>query len=265
MEILVVICFIAGGFGALLQGMVGIGTGIVIVPLLTFLLPYFGIPQALAIHVAIATSMAAIAINSVSALVSHYRRENIKWLLFNTIIWFSIIGAVMGALIAAYLPACILQKIFGVFLLLIAIPMWRIKSSTETAENTLLLPLPKIIVGGLSIGFIASIVGSGGGVLMVPFLRRLKFKMQHAVGTSTLIGFPVAIMGALIYIGLGSSQMPLNTPTIGFLHWPAFIAITFAGMIGAPLGVRLSQTLKTHLLQRLFAILVIFIGLKMIF
>ncbi len=88
--------------------------------------------------------------------------------------------------------------------------------------------------------------------------------MQHAVGTSTLIGFPVAIMGTLTYKDCGSSQMPLNTQTIGFLHWPAFIAIILAGMIGAPLGVRLAHALKTSLLQRVFATSAILIGLKMI-
>ena len=89
MATFLLICLIAGSIGAILQGMIGVGTGIIIVPLLTLILPYYGMPQAVSIHIAIATSMAAIATNSITALISHYKRGNINWNVFKEIILFT--------------------------------------------------------------------------------------------------------------------------------------------------------------------------------
>lgn len=113
----ITICLIAGGLGAVLQGMVGIGTGIIIIPLLTFLLPNYGIPQNEAIHIALATSMAAIVINSISALITHHKRGNVQWGLFKKIILFSIIGSCIGALMASIMSGRYLESIFGIFML----------------------------------------------------------------------------------------------------------------------------------------------------
>ena len=261
-ETLCLICFIAGGLGAILQGMLGIGTGIIIVPVLTFLLPYYEISSDKAIHIAIATSMAAIAINSITALMSHYRYGNIDLSLFSKIVWYSSIGAGVGAFVATLLTGALLQKIFSIFLFFVAFYMVCKKTGSDINKNRL-QHHSKMIIGGFGIGCIASLVGSGGGILMVPFLHSLQYKMRFAVGTSTLIGLPVAMMGALIYIVLGTTQRPISSVTIGYLHWPAFLAITSAGLLCAPIGVRLAAIFPTRLLQRVFAIVVICIGLRM--
>ncbi len=75
---------------------------------------------------------------------------------------------------------------------------------------------------------------------MIPFLHTLKVKMRYAVGTSTLIGLPVAIIGALTYIFVGLSQVPQSSSTLGYLHWPAFLAISISGIICPPLGAKLA-------------------------
>jgi uncharacterized membrane protein YfcA len=261
---LIIICLIAGGLGAILQGMVGIGTGIVIIPLLTFILPSYGIPQNMAIHIALATSMAAIVINSISALLSHHKRGNVQWVLFKKIILFSIIGSFLGASIASITPGFYLESIFGIFMLLMAIYMFVKKSDTDTIDTIPTLSLPKMATGGFGIGFVASIIGTGGGILMVPFLHSLKVKMRYAVGTSTLIGLPVAIIGAITYIFIGIFQLPSSSVTIGYVHWPAFLAISLAGIICAPFGAKLATILPTKTLQRAFAICMAIVGLKML-
>jgi len=262
---LLIICLIAGGIGAILQGMVGIGTGIVVIPLLTFILPHYGIPQNIAIHIALATSMAAIVINSISALISHYKRGNVYWPLFKRIILFSISGAFLGALVASFIGGRYLQSIFGIFMLLLAIYMLMKKPATEQAETIPLVSIGPLAAGGISIGFCGSLIGSGGGVLMIPFLHALKLKMRYAVGTSTLIGLPVAIVGAITYIFAGITQVPSSLPTFGYLHWPAFLAISIAGILCAPLGTKLATVLPTKILQRLFAACMTVVGLKMLF
>lgn len=261
---LLIISFIAGGIGAILQGMVGIGTGIIIIPLLTFILPHYGIPQEIAIHIALGTSMAAIVTNSISALVSHHKRGNVLWPLFKKIIFFSVVGAFLGALVASYIAGRYLEIIFGLFMLLLAIYMLVKKSIADEIDTMPQLPIAIMNIGGLSIGFVASIIGTGGGVLMIPFLHALKIKMRYAVGTSTLIGLPIAIMGAVTYIFAGLTKVPSSFGLLGYLHWPAFIAISLSGILCAPLGAKLATILPTKILQRSFAICMILVGLKMV-
>ncbi len=261
---LLVTCLLAGGTGAILQGMLGIGTGIIIVPILTLILPQYGIEQTMAIHVAIATSMTAIATSSISALLTHHKYQNINWSIFRRVILFSMIGSCLGALTASHLPSHLLKALFGIFLCLVSIYMFLKKQPGEKENYVTNIPLPKLATGGISIGIIASIIGSGGGILMVPFLHSLKLRMRYAVGTATLIGFPVATMGSLTYIITGVLHAPPNSYTIGYLHWPSFLIIATAGLLCAPVGVKLSAKLHTKFLQRLFALLIIFIGVRMI-
>ncbi len=248
----------------MLQGMVGVGTGIITVPVLTFILPHYGVSPNNAIHFALATSMAAIASNSISALISHHRRGNIKWSIFKKLIFSSIVGSCLGAVAASHLPGMYLQIIFGLFLLCNAALMLFKKSLLTMPDTEPTLSFQKATAGGIVIGFIASIVGSGGGILMVPFLQTLQLKMRYVVGTSTLIAFPVAVVGAVTYSLIGLTKVKLGFHTIGYLDWPVFLAISAAGISAAPIGVKLATRIPAHFLQRLFAICMIVIGIRMI-
>lgn len=263
LSVLLFMCLCAGSVGALLQGMLGIGTGLIIVPLLTFVLPHYGIPTTLAIHIAVATSMAAIATNALSALRSHYYRGNIHWVLCKKIIFFSMLGAGMGAYVIGYMPARYLQILFAGILVIIAIYMFWNQSARDQ-DTDVILTTRYLAWGGFGVGCVASIVGSGGGVVMVPFLHALKLKMRYAVGTSTLIGLPIALTGTAVYIWVGLPFTAALPWTIGYLHWPAFLAITCAGMLSGPLGVKLSSRVNARVLRYLFAVLIIVIGVKML-
>ncbi|OYK79666.1 anion permease [Coxiella burnetii] len=261
---LLILCSIAGGLGALLQGMVGIGTSIILIPLLTLLLPHYGIPSNVAIHTALATTMAAVVVSSTSALVKHHKHGNIQWPLFKKIIGFSVGGAFAGALIASFIPGRYLEYVFGIFMLLLAPYMLFKKPSNNQTKIESRLRLPILATGGLGIGFMASLLGAGGSVFMIPFLNALKINMRYAVGTSTLIGLPVATIGTITYIFTGLAQMPHSSFTIGYLNWPIFLAISFAGILCAPFGAKLTAILPTKILQRSFAIGMAIIGIKMV-
>jgi uncharacterized membrane protein YfcA len=257
MSSFLLICFLAGVIGSMLQGMIGIGTGIVIVPLLSFLLPHYGVPATQAMHIALATSMSAIAINSVSALKSHYQRGNIQWRLLKSISFFSLCGAFAGAQLASQLSGLLLRIIFGIFMLALSVYLLIKKpvSDVESGEPDV-ASRKKMALGGFFIGIVASMVGSGGGVLMVPFLHQLKLKMRYAVGTATLLGFPVAIVGAFTYAFFSTITDPI--------HWPALITIALAGALGAPLGVKLSASIDSTILLRIFAFVMMLVALKMV-
>lgn len=259
---LLIICAIAGGIGGLLQGMVGVGTGVIVIPLLTWLLPHYGVPVGLAIHVALATSMAAIVISSAAAALNHHRHQNICWGVFNKLLVYGIVGSAIGAFLASYLPARMLEVIFAVFMFYVAFKML---AKHKISENSAVKALTHKSLGGggFLIGVSASIVGIGGGLFMVPFLRSKNLEMRQAVGTATIVGLPVAVIGSITYVitGLSSIHQPM---LLGYLHWPAFIAISSIGVIFAAWGAQLSKRVNPVLLQRIFAICIIAVGIKML-
>lgn len=263
MLILLCICALAGAIGGVLQGMVGVGTGVIVIPLLTLLLPIYGVSSEMAIHVALATSMAAIVVTSIAAGFSHHLHENVRWDIFKKLILGSILGSGIGALIASYMPARVLTIIFALFMFYTAYRMLRKKKISE-GEDVKPLTKKELSLGGFFIGVGASIVGIGGGLFMVPFLHARGMKMRYVVGTATVVGLPVATIGALTYIITGLIQIHRHPLLLGYLHWPAFLAIAVTGVICASLGAKLSKILNPWMLQKIFAICVLGVGVKML-
>lgn len=265
MLILLIICFIAGSIGGILQGMVGVGTGIIMIPLLTFLLPHYGISSSMAIHVALATSMAVIVISSLSSVLAHHRHQNIQWNIFKRIILFSIAGSAIGAFVASYLPARLLEILFAIFLFYTAIFMLKKKKVAEGATDTPPISTLRVSAGGLLIGITASLVGIGGGLFMVPFLTAHQVSMRHAVGTSTVVGLPVAIIGTITYIVTGLSHNGITSLLLGYVHWPIFLAASLGGLLFAGMGTMLAKSLNPLLLKRVFSLCIAAVSIKLLF
>jgi uncharacterized membrane protein YfcA len=117
-------------------------------------------------------------------------------------------------------------------------------------------------VGGL-IGSVSSLVGIGGGSMSVPFMVWCNIALRNAIGTSAAIGFPLALSGAAGYVvnGLGAALPP---HTLGFVYLPALLGVSAASMLTAPLGARLAHALPTGGLKKIFALLLIVMGTKML-
>jgi uncharacterized membrane protein YfcA len=98
----------------------------------------------------------------------------------------------------------------------------------------------------------------------VPFLLWCKRSIRQAVATSAACGFPIALSGVISYIILGMDEQALPDDSLGYVYWPAFVAISATSMIFAPLGAKWAHSLPTHILKRLFALLLLFIGVRML-
>ncbi len=147
MTLFIIICVLVGCIGGLLQGMLGVGTGIVAIPLLTFLLPHYGVPQSMAIHIAIATSMGAITVISVAAIIGHHRQQNIQWDIFKKVLFFCMVGSAMGAGIASSLPARILHIVFALFMFFVAFRIFKNKKPNLNAHKERSLSGPVLALG----------------------------------------------------------------------------------------------------------------------
>lgn len=253
--------FIAGAGAGILSGLLGVGGGTVIVPMLVFIFTSLALPEQHIMHIALGTSLATIIVTSISSARAHHRKQNVHWSVVRLIAPGIVIGTLFGAALAGELDTMVLKCIFAVFMLLIATQM--ALNFTPAAHRQLPGKLGVASMGGL-IGIIASLVGIGGGSLSVPFLIYCNFNARHAIGTSAAIGLPIAVAGATGFIITGLAEGNLPPYSLGYVYLPAFFGIALASMLTAPLGAYLAHRLPVAVLKKLFALLLYVVGLKML-
>jgi len=251
---------VIAGFAA---GLLGVGGGLIIVPVLILIFQSKHFSPDIIVHLAIGTSLATIIFTSLSSIYAHhFRFKAVRWDIAKQLTPGIIMGALLGAIIADVVSAKNLQQFFGFFELFVALQMaFNIKAH---AVRT----LPKItgmLAAGTGIGVISSIVGIGGGTLTVPFLSWCNVKMQEAVATSAACGLPIAVAGCVGFIFTGWNEFTLPENSLGYVYWPAFLSIVIASMFVAPLGAWLAHRLSAAKLKRFFSLVLLMLGLNMLF
>jgi uncharacterized membrane protein YfcA len=249
-----------GAFAGVLAGLLGVGGGLVIVPVLTFIFTAQHLPDAHILHLALGTSLASIMFTSVSSLRAHHLRGAVDWQVIRRISLGIMVGTFGGSWVAAQLSTRFLKGFFVIFLYYVATQM------LLNIKPKLHRQLPGLTamfgVGGV-IGGVSSLVGIGGGSLSVPFLTLCNVAIHRAIGTSAAIGFPIALAGAVGYVVNGLSA-PLPPYSLGFVYLPALIGIAAASVATAPLGAKLAHSLPIDKLKKIFALLLIVMGTKML-
>lgn len=250
-----------GAVAGILAGLLGIGGGLVIVPMLVFCMTRENIPQEVIMHLALGTSMATILFTSVSSFMAHHRRNAVHWDVVRRTVPGILAGTFAGAYVASHLSTAFLKGFFVTFLYYVAIQMLldrKPKASRGFPGHA------GMLAAGAAIGVVSSLVGIGGGTLSVPFMIWCNLSMHHAIGTSAAIGFPIAIAGTIGYIfnGLNSSSLPQYA--VGYVYLPALAGIVCASMLTAPVGVRLAHSLPVSRLKKVFAVLLLAVGTRML-
>jgi len=244
--------FVLGGVVGFLAGLLGIGGGMTLVPLLTILFTRQGFPPEHIVHMAVATATATIVFTSVASMREHQRHRAILWPVVAALAPGIIVGSLVGPQIVGGMSTAVLSAFFGVFV-------------AAAATNTLLDRKPKptrelpgkgglFAVGG-GIGLVSSMVGAGGAFLSVPFMTACNIGIRNCVATSAALGLPIAIAGTIGFVvaGLGAPGLPPHT--IGYVYVPALLAIVAASVLSAPIGARAAHRWPVRKLKRAFAIL----------
>jgi uncharacterized protein len=249
-----------GAFAGVLAGLLGVGGGLVIVPVLSFIFTAQQLPEAHILHLALGTSLASIMFTSVSSLRAHHGRGAVDWVVVRRISAGIMVGTLGGSWVAAQLSTRFLKVFFVVFLYYVATQMLlNIKPKPQRQ-----LPGWAAMSGvGAAIGGVSSLVGIGGGTMSVPFLVWCNTAIHRAIGTSAAIGFPIALAGAIGYVINGLS-VPLPPYSLGFVYLPALAGIAVTSVVTAPLGARLAHSLPIDKLKKIFALLLIVMGTKML-
>ncbi|MDR7088146.1 sulfite exporter TauE/SafE family protein [Cellvibrio fibrivorans] len=251
-----------GVFVGFMAGLLGVGGGGIMVPVLTTLFLYQGIPAENVVHLALGTSMASIIVTSISSLRAHNSAGAVLWPVVKIMSPGIVVGTFLATFIAAYASSSYLAIFFSLFMAVVSLQMFFNKKSYPSRE---LAGNGGLLLGGLGIGAVSALVSTGGGSLTVPYLVWQNVDIKKAIGTSAAIGLPISIAGTAGYVINGWSTTSLSNHTFGFVYLPAVLFISLTSFITAPFGAKLAHRLPVKLLKKLFALLLIILSLKMLF
>lgn len=250
-----------GAFAGLLAGLLGVGGGLIIVPVLALSFTAQGFANEVQMHLAVGTSLATIIFTSLSSVYAHHRRGAVEWPAFRTMAPGIMLGALLGAVIAHWLPTIAMRYLFGLFELFVALQM---ALSLKPAPHRALPGNWGMSGAGVVIGLLSALVGVGGGTLTVPFLLWCNVVIRRAIATSAACGLPIAVAGAVGFMITGWNESQLPEWSSGYLYWPALLGVVTASVLFAPLGARLAHSIPSLVLKRLFALLLLGLGLRML-
>lgn len=255
------LCVMLGSLVGVLAGLLGIGGGLLIVPALVFLLHFFlQIDIEIGMPIAIATSLSTVIMTGLSSARSHYKLGNLDKRIVTYCGFGIAVGATLGAQFASFISGVLLQRIFAVLVILIALQMvlFSRKASKNKVAN---LGLAGI---GTSTGFISALMGIGGGALLVPALVWFQVNIRKAIGCAAFSSIIVAVFGTLNFAITGWNNPNLPEWSFGYVYLPATFGIIVTSVLTAPIGVKLGQKLDTAKLRKIFAAFLVLVSIRMI-
>jgi uncharacterized protein len=250
-----------GAVAGLLAGLLGVGGGAIIVPVLVYAFLQQGFAEANVMHMALGTSLGCILFGSLASLRQHHLFDAVNWPVFRRIVPGILAGTFIGSLVAAYLPTAFLKIFFALFMFYIGT---QLLLNISPKPHRAVPEAPGMFAAGSVIGVISSWAGIGGGSLSVPFLAWCNVRLHEAIGTAAAIGFPIAAAGTLGYAlsGFGDAQLPEYS--VGYIYMPALLAIVAVSVFTAPAGARLAHRLPVSRLRKIFAVFVYLVAAQML-
>lgn len=240
---------LSGLVAGFLAGLLGIGGGLVLVPVLVLLFDLQGFPEPTIMPLALGTSLATIVFTSVSSMLAHHAKGAVDWGTLKRMTPGIAAGALASTALAAHLSPWALKLIFVVYAGLAAT---QLVFNVQPPASRQLPGAGGLSAAGGVVGAISVLAGVGGAVTSIPFLMWCNVPARVAIGTASAIGLPVAIAGSLGYVcnGLAADLPPAS---LGFIHLPALAVIVIATVLAAPGGAQASHRLPVPILRKALA------------
>jgi uncharacterized membrane protein YfcA len=252
---------IVGSFVGFMAGLLGIGGGGIMVPILTSIFLLQGVEPNNVVHLALGTSMASMIFTSFSSLRAHNAKGGVLWKVVKGMAVGVVLGTFLSTFLASYLSSLYLAIFFTLFMAFVSFQMCLNKKPKPSRELT---GNAGLFAAGSGIGAISALVSIGGGSLTVPYLTWQNVEIKKAIGTSAAIGLPISIAGTLGYLVNGLGHSSVESYTLGFVYFPAVLLISATSYFMAPLGASFAHKLPVPVLKKIFAILLIILSAKML-
>ena len=252
---------VTGALVGFLAGLLGIGGGMTLVPVLAAMFVAQGLTQDHNVHMALATAMASIIFTSSASVREHHKHGAVDWQIVRRMVPGMLLGALISTVASGWIPQRTLALAFAVIVYAGATQIFL--GTKPGAHATMPGALPVFGVGTL-IGIISGLVSAGGTFLTVPFMLFCGVRMHTAIGTGAAIGIPVAVVGTLGYIVSGWRVPDLPAWSLGFVLLPALAMLVVGSVTTAPMGARAAHKLPVQTLRRVFACLLYALATKMV-
>lgn len=252
------------GIGALVgfaAGLLGIGGGVVMVPLLVLVFRAHGVAPEHILHVALGTALAAMVFTSLSSMRAHHAHGAVDWKIARAMSPGMLAGSFGAGLVAGFIPT---RPLAIGFTLLVFYAATQILLDLKPPGSRELPGAGGLFGAGAAIGAVSSLLAAGGAFLTIPFLAWCKVPLRRAIGTAAANGLPIAVAGAAAYVFNGLRAERLPAPSLGFVYLPALALVVATSMLAAPLGARLAHRLPVKRLRALFAALLYFFAIRML-
>ncbi len=269
MELSEVFLFLAvGSLAGLAGGLLGIGGGLIFTPTLFFYFKSTGIPDEYVVPLSIGTGLMCTWVVALSSAIGHYQRDAVHIgtaLTCGVAAAFGVWATSVWITTSAWFTAGIFQHVFAVFLVIVAarmiVPARSGKSTRARSEESLVVRHPAAVVAGGGIaGFVASLVGVGGGIVLVPlYTRFFNMNIRLAVGSSSAT-IVIITLTAILAFAVQGSGLAISSTALGYvdLKYAAILAVPAA--ITARFGVALAHRLDRTRLRRIFGILALLVA-----
>ncbi|GAA5129848.1 sulfite exporter TauE/SafE family protein [Alloalcanivorax gelatiniphagus] len=260
---LVVALLATGVIAGVMAGLLGVGGGIVIVPVLYHLFTLLGVDESVKMHVAVGTSLATIIPTSIMSSRAHASKGNLDFSLLKTLGPALVVGVLIGTWLSGYLGGTALTAIFAAVALLVAANMAFRTKGVALADHLPPTPFKQLI--GTVIGGFSTLMGIGGGTLTVPILTLFNYPIHKAVGTAAAIGLFISVPGAIGFLLHGMDDPGRPPFTVGYVNLIGFILIVPMTMLMAPVGARLAHAINATRLRQAFALFLFITSLRMFY
>jgi uncharacterized protein len=257
-ELVFAVFGLSGLMAGFLAGLFGIGGGLIMVPVLVSVFSATGFAAEHVVAMALGTSLAAIVFSAAQSAYGHYKRGSASLHVARRAAPGVIAGVVIGSVVAADSARTPLLVFIGGFQLfaaaLMMVDVSKLGALQVVAQKDLALKLCSFTFGA-----VAALAGIGGGTLFTPYFTAGGMEPKQAIGTSSAIGLPVSIAGALGYAWEGHG-VAIGHWMLGYVNLPALVALVAGTLITVRFGVAVAHRLPSRMLASAFAVFLVVNG-----
>ncbi len=245
----------------LLAGLLGVGGGVVAVPVLLEIFETSGMAEPTPIALAVGTAQASILVASSTAAAAHWQAGTIDRALVWAWLPALMAGAVLGLVLSPFAPAKLLTALFAAAAVGLAFKM-AIGDRMVLARRPL-RGLPGTIAP-IAVGALASSLGIGGGTLSTPVLSLFSYPLKQAIGAGALFNVVISLPATVFFLSadLGTPGRPADA--LGDVALFCVAALSLPALFVAPVATRWATRAPGPLLRRLFALCLAAIAVRLL-